>query len=56
MDLMGFSEGERNAIRKRNVRQLREEQDRVLRSHYAQRDGVGGSTAEAEQEVRGREG
>ena len=45
MELMGFSEGERNAIRKRHVRQLREEQDRVLRSHYAQRDGLGGSRA-----------
>ena len=32
-------ESERNAIRKRDVWKLLEEQDRVLRSYYAQREG-----------------
>ena len=39
MELMGVIESERNAIRKRHVWKLLEEQDRVLRSYYAQRDG-----------------
>ena len=39
MELMGVVESERNAIRKRHVWKLLEEQDRVLRSYYAQREG-----------------
>ena len=39
---MGVVEGERDSIRKRHVWKLLEEQDRVLRSYYAQRDGLGG--------------
>ena len=39
MKLMGVIEGERNAIRKRLVWKLLEEQDRVLTSYYAQREG-----------------
>ena len=39
MELLGVIESERNAIRKRHVWKLLEEQDRVLRSYYAQRDG-----------------
>ena len=39
MELMGVIESERNAIRKRHVWKLLEEQDRVLRSYYAQREG-----------------
>ena len=39
MELLGVIERERNAIRKRHVWKLLEEQDRVLRSYYAQRDG-----------------
>ena len=38
MDLMGMIEIERNAILKRHVWKLLEEQDRVLRSYYAQRE------------------
>jgi hypothetical protein len=37
--LAGVIESERNAIRKRHVWKLLEEQDRVLRSYYAQREG-----------------
>ena len=40
MELMGVIESERNAIRKRHVWKLLEEQDRVLRSYYAQREGL----------------
>jgi hypothetical protein len=40
MELLGVIEGERNAIRKRHVWKLLEEQDRVLRSYYAQREGL----------------
>ena len=39
MELMGVVESERNAIRKRHVWKLLEEQDRVLRSYYAQCEG-----------------
>ena len=39
MELLGVIESERNAIRKRQVWKLLEEQDRVLRSYYAQREG-----------------
>ena len=39
MELLGVIESERHAIRKRHVWKLLEEQDRVLRSYYAQRDG-----------------
>ena len=39
MELMGVIESERNAIRKRHVWKLLEEQDRVSRSYYAQREG-----------------
>ena len=39
MELLGVFESERNAIRKRHVWKLLEEQDRVLRSYYAQREG-----------------
>jgi len=39
MELMGVIESERNAIRKRHVWKLLEEQDRVLSSYYAQREG-----------------
>ena len=39
MELMGVVESERNAIRKRHVWKLLEEQERVLRSYYAQREG-----------------
>ena len=39
MELMGVIERERNPIRKRHVWKLLEEQDRVLRSFYAQREG-----------------
>ena len=39
MELTGVVESERNAIRKRHVWKLLEEQDRVLRSYYAQREG-----------------
>jgi hypothetical protein len=39
MELMGVVESERKAIRKRHVWKLLEEQDRVLRSYYAQREG-----------------
>ena len=42
MELLGVIESERNAIRKRHVWKLLEEQDRVLRSYYAQRDGFDG--------------
>ena len=42
MDLMGVIESERNDIRKRHVWKLLEEQDRVLRSYYAQREGFDG--------------
>jgi hypothetical protein len=38
MELMGVIESERNAIRKRHVWKLLEQQDRVLRSYYAQRE------------------
>ena len=39
MELMGVIESERNAIRKRHVWKLLEEQDRVSRSYYAKREG-----------------
>ena len=39
MELLGAIESEMNAIRKRHVWKLLEEQDRVLRSYYAQREG-----------------
>ena len=39
MDLMGVIESERNAIRKRHAWKLLEEQDRVLRCYYVQREG-----------------
>ena len=39
MELLGVVESERKAIRKRHVWKLLEEQDRVLRSCYAQREG-----------------
>ena len=39
MELMGMIASERNAIRKRYAWKLLEEQDRVLRSYYAQREG-----------------
>ena len=39
MELLGVVESKRNAIRKRHVWKLLEEQDRVLRSYYAQREG-----------------
>ena len=39
MELMGVIESERNTNRKRHVWKLLEEQDRVLRSYYAQREG-----------------
>ena len=42
MELLGVIESERHAIRKRHVWKLLEEQDRVLRSYYAQRDGCDG--------------
>ena len=42
MELMGVIESERNDIRKRHVWKLLEEQDRVLRSYYAQREGFDG--------------
>ena len=42
MELMGVIESERNAIRKRHVCKLLEEQDRVSRSYYAQREGFDG--------------
>jgi hypothetical protein len=38
IELMVVVEVERNAIRKRHVWRLMEEQDRVWRSYYAQRD------------------
>ena len=39
MELIGVIESERNAIRKRHYGML-EEQDRVKRSYYAQREGI----------------
>ena len=39
MELLGVIESERNAIRKRHVWKLLEEQDRVLRRYYAQLEG-----------------
>ena len=36
MEMQGVAEGERSPIRKRRVWRLLEEQDRVLRSCYAQ--------------------
>ena len=48
--LMGVVEGQWNAIRKRHVRRLLEEQDRVLRSYYTQRDGL--SLGKAGSQVR----
>ena len=42
MELLGVVKGERDSIRKRRVWKLLEEQDQVLRSYYAQRDGLGG--------------
>jgi hypothetical protein len=39
MELIGVIESERNAIRKRHLWKLLEEQGRVLRSYYAQREG-----------------
>ena len=39
--LLRVVEGERVFIRKRHAWQLLEEQDRVLRSYYAQREGQG---------------
>ena len=39
MELLGVIESERNAIRKRHAWKLLEEQDRVLRSYYSQREG-----------------
>ena len=41
MEFLGVVEGERDSIRKRHVWKLLEEQDRVLRSYYAQREGQG---------------
>ena len=38
MELMGEIESERNTIRKRYVWKLLEEQNRVLRSYYVQRE------------------
>jgi len=56
MELMGVVESERNAIRKRHVWKLLEEQDRVLRSYYAQREGFekGGKGMQGQTEL-GRE-
>jgi hypothetical protein len=42
MESLGVMKNERNAIRKRRVWKLLEEQDRVLRSCYAQREGFDG--------------
>ena len=39
MEYMGVIASERNAIRKRRVWKLLEEQDRVLRGYYAQCEG-----------------
>ena len=39
MELMGVIESERNTIRNQHVWKLLEEQDRVLKSYYAQREG-----------------
>ena len=39
MELMGVIESERKSIHKRHVWKLMEDQDRVLRSYYAQREG-----------------
>ena len=56
MELMGVVESERNAIRKRHVWKLLEEQDRVLRSYYAQRDGCDGGERGTQGQTRlGRE-
>ena len=39
MESMGVIESERNAVRKRHVWKLLADQDRVLRSYYAQHEG-----------------
>ena len=54
--LAGVIESERNTIRKRHVWKLLEEQDRVLRSYYAQREGFDrGSQGTQRQTELGRE-
>ena len=51
MELLGVVEGERDAIRKRHVWRLLEEQDRVLRSYYAQWEGLGGQRKSGRERV-----
>ena len=56
MELLGVIESERNAIRKRHVWKLLEEQDRVLRSYYAQHEGFDRGSLETQGQTRfGRE-